>query len=64
MSLKQSVVDPDAGGVQITWEHIEKRQKVKGFVKKIAEFGIFIQLSQSVITGLCHKSEVSFLGDW
>ncbi|KAI8821806.1 uncharacterized protein EV422DRAFT_495369 [Fimicolochytrium jonesii] len=59
MSLKQSVVDPEAAGVQIKWNDIEQGQKVKGTVKAILEFGIFIQLANSAITGLCHKTELS-----
>jgi rRNA biogenesis protein RRP5 len=33
-------------------------QKVQGRVKKVEEFGIFIQIDDSKLSGLCHKSEV------
>ncbi|TPX58764.1 hypothetical protein SpCBS45565_g07918 [Spizellomyces sp. 'palustris'] len=59
MSLKQSVVDPDANPHMYTWNNIEQGQKVKGTVKKIAEYGVFIQLAHSSLSGLCHKSELS-----
>ncbi|TPX57769.1 hypothetical protein PhCBS80983_g03584 [Powellomyces hirtus] len=59
MSLKQSVVDPDVNGLQIKWDNIEKGQKVKGTVKAIKEYGVFIQLANSALTGLCHKSQLS-----
>ncbi|KAJ3186618.1 hypothetical protein HDU85_007438 [Gaertneriomyces sp. JEL0708] len=60
MSLKQSVVDPSPEDAQrITWDTLEAGQKVKGSVKRVAEFGVFVQLANSSITGLCHKSELS-----
>ncbi|KAF5385433.1 hypothetical protein D9757_005443 [Collybiopsis confluens] len=33
-------------------------QHVEGVIKKIEEYGLFIQIDNSKLTGLCHKSEV------
>jgi rRNA biogenesis protein RRP5 len=43
---------------------LSEGQKVQGRVKKVEEFGIFIQIDDSKVSGLCHKSEVRalFLG--
>ncbi|KAG6834451.1 hypothetical protein C0991_004784, partial [Blastosporella zonata] len=32
-------------------------QKVEGVVKRIENYGLFIQIENSKLTGLCHKSE-------
>jgi rRNA biogenesis protein RRP5 len=37
---------------------LQEGQKVAGVVKKIEEYGIFIQIEDSKLNGLCHKSEV------
>lgn len=34
--------------------------KVDGVVKKIEDYGLFIEIDGSKIRGLCHKSEVCF----
>ncbi|KAF8755922.1 S1 RNA binding domain [Rhizoctonia solani] len=34
-------------------------QKVEGRIKRVADFGIFIEISGTKISGLCHKSEIS-----
>lgn len=35
--------------------------KVDGTVKKIEDYGLFIEIEGSKLRGLCHKSEVYFL---
>jgi len=34
-------------------------QIVHGHVKKVEDYGLFIELDDSKVSGLCHKSEVS-----
>ncbi|KAG8794803.1 rRNA biogenesis protein rrp5 [Ceratobasidium sp. 428] len=34
-------------------------QKVEGRVKSVTDFGIFVEIAETKISGLCHKSEVS-----
>jgi rRNA biogenesis protein RRP5 len=34
-------------------------QKVEGKVKKVADYGLFIQINDSNLSGLCHKSQAS-----
>ncbi|KAK0208872.1 hypothetical protein DFS33DRAFT_480538 [Desarmillaria ectypa] len=38
---------------------LQKGQKIIGTLKKIAEYGLFIQIESSKLSGLCHKSELS-----
>ncbi|KAJ3136886.1 rRNA biogenesis protein rrp5 [Geranomyces variabilis] len=59
MSLKQSVIDPDLQAKTVTLESLRKRMKLKGTVTGVKEYGLFIKLANSTLTGLCHKTEVS-----
>lgn len=36
-------------------------QKVEGTVKKIEDYGLFIQIQDSKLSGLCHKTQVRSL---
>ena len=36
---------------------LKEGQKVEGVVKKIEDYGLFIQIDGSKINGLCHKSQ-------
>jgi len=38
---------------------LREGEKVDGTVKRIEEYGIFIQVESSKFSGLCHKSEAS-----
>jgi len=38
---------------------LHEGEKVDGTIKRIEEYGIFIQIEGSKFTGLCHKSEAS-----
>jgi rRNA biogenesis protein RRP5 len=42
----------------LTLGDLEQGQKVDGLVKKVEDYGIFIQIEGSKLSGLCHKSEV------
>ncbi len=33
-------------------------QKVNGAVKRVTDFGIFVSIENTKLSGLCHKSEV------
>ena len=37
----------------------QEGQIVHGHVKKVEDYGLFIELDDSKVSGLCHKSEVS-----
>ena len=43
----------------ITLSDLKEAQKVNGVVKKIEDYGLFIQIDGSKLSGLCHKSQVS-----
>ncbi|KAF9076092.1 hypothetical protein BDP27DRAFT_1313888 [Rhodocollybia butyracea] len=45
--------------VAFTLSNLSIGQQVEGVVKKIEEYGLFIQLDNSKLSGLCHKSELS-----
>ena len=59
MSLKQSVVDPDTSGARVVFSDLTEGMKIKGSIKAIETYGVFIQLSNSDISGLCHVSELA-----
>lgn len=42
----------------ITLSDLEEGQKVEGRVKRVEEYGLFIEIDGSKLSGLCHKSEV------
>lgn len=42
----------------ITLSDLKEGQKVPGSVKKIEDYGLFIQINNSKLSGLCHKSQV------
>ncbi|KAG5651611.1 hypothetical protein H0H81_008071 [Sphagnurus paluster] len=44
---------------QLTAGDLQTGQKVEGIVKRIEEYGLFIQIENSKLTGLCHKSQLS-----
>ncbi|KAF0686374.1 Aste57867_21818 [Aphanomyces stellatus] len=57
LSLKASVVTEGAG--QLTVESLTVGQTVKGTIKSIQAYGVFISLEKSSLSGLCHISEVA-----
>lgn len=44
---------------QLTLSDLSGGQKVDGRVKRVEDYGIFIEVEGSKISGLCHKSEVN-----
>ena len=45
--------------LQLTLRDFQEGQIVHGHVKKVEDYGLFIELDDSKVSGLCHKSEVS-----
>ncbi|KIO08444.1 hypothetical protein M404DRAFT_938123 [Pisolithus tinctorius Marx 270] len=43
----------------ITFNDLQEGQKVMGKVKRIEQYGLFIVIDGSKVTGLCHKSQLS-----
>ena len=43
---------------QLTLSDLSEGQKVEGRVNKVEDYGIFIAIEGSKLSGLCHKSEV------
>lgn len=44
--------------VALTFSALAPGQHVDGVVKRIEEYGLFIQIDNSKLSGLCHKSQV------
>ena len=42
----------------LTLRDFQEGQIVQGHVKKLEDYGLFIELDDSKVSGLCHKSEV------
>jgi len=59
LTLKESIVSPETAKKVIQWSDLSKGQKVTGTIKGIEEFGVFIRIDNSNISGLCHKMELS-----
>jgi rRNA biogenesis protein RRP5 len=56
MSLKKSETTP---GKRIQIQDLKPKMVVPGTVRKIEKFGVFISLDDSLLSGLCHISEVA-----
>ncbi|KAJ3098421.1 hypothetical protein HDU97_004005 [Phlyctochytrium planicorne] len=63
ITLKESIVDPTSAKAKesssLTFNSLSKDMKVKGTIKAIEAYGVFIRIDGSNISGLCHKSEIS-----
>lgn len=46
---------------RLTLSDLSVGQKVEGKVKKVADYGMFIQIDGGNLSGLCHKSQVRWL---
>lgn len=42
----------------LTLRDFQEGQTVHGHVKKVEDYGMFIEVDDSKVSGLCHKSEV------
>lgn len=42
----------------LTLRDFQEGQTVHGHVKKVEDYGLFIEIDDSKVSGLCHKSEV------
>ncbi|CAM9425382.1 unnamed protein product, partial [Ectocarpus sp. 8 AP-2014] len=60
LSLKPSDVVGSEGGA-LTWssEILKPGLKVKGTVDTVKDFGVFIQIHDSKVRGMCHRSEAA-----
>jgi len=43
---------------------LKEGQKVEGKVTKVEDYGLFIQIKGSKLSGLCHKTQVRLLPNW
>lgn len=43
---------------QLKLSDLSEGQKIDGRVKKVEDYGLFIEIEGSKLSGLCHKSEV------
>ena len=58
-SLVEMTLRPEQVVSKLLFSDIQIGQKVKGVIKKIESFGIFIHIKNSSLVGLCHAAEVS-----
>jgi len=56
MTFRSSQSKRSGGRIQI--DDLKAGQKVDGAIKRIEDYGMFIQIDNSRLNGLCHKSEV------
>ncbi len=48
----------------ITLSDLKEGQKIEGSITKTEDYGLFIQIAGSKLSGLCHKSQVSLHELW
>ena len=46
---------------KLSLSDLSEGQKVEGRVKRVEDYGLFVEIEGSKISGLCHKSEVRCL---
>ena len=59
MAFRTTEASQRKGVSGITLSDLKEGQKVDGIVKKIEDYGLFVQIDGSKLSGLCHKSQVS-----
>ncbi|CEH13982.1 rRNA processing protein Rrp5 [Ceraceosorus bombacis] len=59
-SRKDAAARKEAQSVEkLSLQDLEVGQKVDGFIRAVAEFGVFVQIEGTRISGLAHKTELS-----
>ncbi|KAG0047226.1 rRNA biogenesis protein rrp5 [Gryganskiella cystojenkinii] len=58
LTLKASQIDPSVKANK-TLADFTKGEKVKGTIKAVKDIGVFIKIDNSMVSGLCHISEIS-----
>jgi rRNA biogenesis protein RRP5 len=58
LTLKKSAIDPTIGPKK-TLADFSQGEKVKGVVTSVKPIGVFIKVENSVVSGLCHISQIS-----
>ncbi|KAF8973590.1 hypothetical protein BDZ97DRAFT_1751613 [Flammula alnicola] len=59
MSFRTIDASQRKGSSGLTLSDLKEGRKVDGTVKKIEDYGLFIQIEGSKLSGLCHKSQLS-----
>ncbi|KDR85384.1 hypothetical protein GALMADRAFT_234227 [Galerina marginata CBS 339.88] len=59
MSFRTADALQRKGSSNITLSDLKEGQKIDGTVKKVEDYGLFIQITGSKLSGLCHKSQLS-----
>jgi len=60
MSFRSIEASQRKGSSSLTLSDLKEGQKVDGTVKKVEDYGLFIQIEGSKLSGLCHKSQVRY----
>ncbi|KAH9270947.1 hypothetical protein BASA83_006903 [Batrachochytrium salamandrivorans] len=58
LSFKRSLLSGGSANM-ILFEDLKVGQKLKGSIKRIESYGLFIAIQNSTLSGLCHSSEVA-----
>ncbi|ORX37905.1 putative rRNA processing-related protein [Kockovaella imperatae] len=59
MSLKKRAAKPAKASAKLSFSDFVEGQKVEASVKKVETYGLFLQIHDSDVSGLCHRSELS-----
>lgn len=59
LSLKKSRLSPTKSSKTSRWHDFHEGDKVNAYIRGTADYGVFVQVDGTDISGLCHKSELS-----
>ncbi|KAG8928202.1 rRNA biogenesis protein rrp5 [Tulasnella sp. 418] len=52
-------INAKSAAKRLGWNDFKVHQKVDGLVKAVENYGLFVEIKDSNVSGLCHKSELS-----
>lgn len=57
--VEMSLRSKEGPSKELSINDLNQGQKIDGTIKKVEDYGVFINLNGTRLTGLCHKSEIS-----
>lgn len=64
MTFKSGDLSQRSKSSRVALSDLKEGQKAEGVVSRIEDYGLFVQIKNSKLNGLCHKSEVGSTLFW